>query len=231
MNEQETSTSPPDTLIGLGPPEPPEKYGEHPADAPETLRAWSTSRRVAIEDEASIIVRSLPLEPLLSGTISDSSEGSDEVLSLRQPAARRVLFWAAPVLLTAIAIATSTTFSSGHPRPAAARPAVPARSSTTRVVGGPWVLRQDISRDAQDVQDESAEPARIFYREARTRPHRTTTRASAPPPVEAPSPETEIARNHSRVQEVADSVELEDEVPEPKAPDAVESRAPEPAQP
>src|SRR5262245_43524956 len=104
MNERETSTSPPDTLIGLGPPEPPERYGEHTADAPETLRGWSASRKVAVEEEASIIIRSLPLEPLLSESISRPDDVALEALRFRRPAARGVLLWAAPVLLTAIAI-------------------------------------------------------------------------------------------------------------------------------
>ena len=225
MNEQETSTSPPDTLIGLGPPEPPEKYGEHPADAPETLRGWSTSGKFAVAEEPSIIIRPLPLESLLSGPISrsDESEASTETLSFRQPAARSVLFWSAPVVLTAIAIASSTAFSGTHQEPAAASHAVPIRPLTTRLVGGPWVLRHDVS---QDPQEESTEPARIFYREPHARPHRTTPRPSTPPPGETPRAEAELARDHARVQAVADAVELEDEVPEAEA-----VKPEEPAQP
>ena len=232
MNEQETSTSPPDTLIGLGPPEPPEKYGEHPADAPETLRAWSTSRKIVLEEEAPSAEPFLPLESLFPGRIGPISD-SDEVTAVarrfRRSPARSASLWAAPVLLTAIAIASSTAFSGVPREPAAASRAAPARPSTTRVVGGPWVLREDVSEESQD---ETAEPARIFYREPRAPKHRTTARPSAPPPpVEAPIPETEIARNHARVQEVADAVELEDEVPEPKQPDTVDPGASEAATP
>lgn len=229
MNERETSTSPPDTLIGLGPPEPPKKYGEHPADAPETLRAWSFSGKVAVEEDAPS-EPFLPLESLFPGrirAISDSDEESSQAHLFRRPAARSVLFWAVPALLTAAAVGSSMAFSGERPRPAAVPHAAATHStgeSTTRVVGGPWVLRQDASHEQRD---ESTEPARIFFREPHARSHHATTRQSAPPAppaIEVEEPSTDIARNHARVQAVADSVQLEEDVDvsEPKEPNAAD---------
>jgi hypothetical protein len=216
--------SPPDTLIGLGPPEPPEKYGAHPADAPETLRAWSTSGKVALEEETRIDESFVPVEPLFPGRIwpiSAPDEDAAEVRLFRRPAARNVVFWVAPALLTAAALGASAGFSSEGPRPAAVPPAIATHPSTTRVVGGPWVLRQDVSLEQES---ESTEPARIFFRErGASSHHHAGARLSAPPVAQEPG--TELRSDPSRVQAVADAVQLEDDVPEPKRPDAVEPEA------
>jgi hypothetical protein len=231
MNERETTTSPPDTLIGLGPPEPPEKYGAHPADAPETLRAWSTSGNVAADQEDPGVEPFLPLESLFPARIwpiSGADEEPSEARLFRRPAARSVYFWTVPALLTAAAIGSAIAFSGERSRPAAvphAAATLATGASTTRVVGGPWVLRQDAPAEQQD---ESTEPARIFFREPHAGSHRTTTSQNAPAAPAAPSaaeveePSPDIAPNRARVQAVADSVQLEDDVSEAKEPNAAD---------
>ena len=237
MNERET---PPDTLIGLGPPEPPEKYGAHPADAPETLRAWSTSRDAGREEEALSQPAFLPLESTFRGRIASISSAVEEpfdVPSFRRPAAPSLVFWVAPALLTAVAMVAAALSSHGSSSGPATASVAP-RVATTRVVAGYWVLRQDLP--AEQASDESSRPARIFFREPSTAAQKTSLRVAPPggtPPggriatpsarVAPPSgalsdPEEqspEIASDPSRVRAVADGVHLEDEVAEPRHPD------------
>jgi hypothetical protein len=230
MNERET---PPDTLIGLGPPEPPEKYGAHPADAPETLRAWSTSANAGREKEATSQPAFLPLDSSFPGHVTSISTAVEEpfdVPSFRRPSAPNLVFWVAPALLTAVAMVAAALSSHGSSSDPATASVAP-RVATTRVVAGYWVLRQDLP--AEQPSDESSRPARIFFREPSTAVQKTSLRVAPPggapqsgriappsarvaPPGGAPSqPEeqsSEIAADPARVRAVADGVHLEDEV-------------------
>lgn len=236
MNERET---PPDTLIGLGPPEPPEKYGAHPSDAPETLRAWSTSANFGREAEATSQPAFLPFEssfPARVPSISPTVEEPFDAPSFRRPSAPKLVFWVAPALVTAVAMVAAALSSHGSSSgPATASVAPPV--ATTRVVAGYWVLRQDLP--AEQPSDESSRPARIFFREPSTTAQKTSLRVAppggapqggriAPPsarvaPVRAPShPEeqsSEVAADPARVRAVADAVHLDDEVAESRETD------------
>jgi hypothetical protein len=218
-------SNPPDTLIGLGPPDPPQKYGEDAGDAPETFRAW-TSSSSDIQPLEGPEQASAPAETLFHTALIRSRS------AFGTPRRSSRVWWAAAAIAAGVALVFIGVSLERHHRPRVT-PVVAARApSTTRVVGGPWVLSPDAPALPEDASETDADASHIPFREPRvTHHHHTAPVIAHAKPEEAPAT---LTPDPSRIEAMAGTVELEEESSEAARPDepaAPETATPDPGSP
>ena len=225
MTEEEESSNPPSTLVGLGPPEPPDKYEAHPTDAPETVRAWTLSSDPAASAEVRAD-QSAELEPISMRRTTPAFRRSGGLLdarSRRRPNTALILYWGATAIC-GVAVLVGLGVSSRVQLGPTLEPAAGGRSpSTILVVGGPWMLRHD--PESVPLRSAPGEAPGAAPREESTSPreqHAPPLRQWAPKgstaaPEEAP---TTVTMDQSRIQEIAATVRLDDDTGPPQKPAA-----------
>jgi hypothetical protein len=233
MNETQTVARLPDTLVGLGPPEPREEFGDSAGapDAPaETLRAWTTSGDASNDAGDPAEELFVPLAPLFPRGISPPFLHGGGALD-GPPGRRSVVpmpaLWIAAALIAVAAIASMGIFLKDRspPRPG---PVAAGRSpSTTRVVGGPWVLPPSPEVERERPPDVPTEEPRPPFKEPPTPSHRSGPSTSVPTNPKG-SAKSSVASDEARIQAIADTVRLDDDAVGPAGREAVE---PEEARP
>jgi hypothetical protein len=229
MNGTQTVASPPDTLIGLGPPEPREEFGDGAGapDAPaETLRPWTTSGDASNDAGDAAEELFVPLAPLFPRGISPPflhGGGALDGPPGRRSVAPMPALWIAAALIAVAAIASMGMFfkdrSPPRPGPVAAGPS----PSTTRVVGGPRVLPPSPEVERERPPDVPTEEPRPPFKEPRTPSHRAGPSTSVPAnPEEAAK--SSVASDEARIEAIADTVRLEDDAVGPAGPDSDQRR-------
>jgi hypothetical protein len=217
MTERNDATAAPKTLVGLGPPGPPEPLEvllekTDAKDAPvETMRAWATSGGRG--------------DVLAESTL-------DELEATLLPGDERARMRRAFVTAGALACAAmfALTFALGrapsHPPPS--RPLAKAARTQTALVGGPWVLR---STEETPEEAANAAPPEYLRRtpDAPRARHVPSVRVPVPTtsplvesaPVQAEGPSGAPAEDPSRIRAVADAVQLDEDeetaAPAPRA--------------